>query len=238
MIVPRAYPEPLPTFVYITVRCPALKDDNGAELSARGLMGTDTPRITGGYGGWNTINRPRKRGSIEYAGINPIEMELEIVFDAWGEDVNITNVDTALAHLERMTIPTGKNLPPPMVYVDSKSVPRPKTTPWVIRNITWGDTIRNSEGETKRQTVQIQFIQADETEYGRLVPKPTKARNPHRNTPRTYLWKKGDTWPIVALRLMGDKKYAITIIRANKFRPGHKMKVGQKIKVPRVPDAK
>jgi hypothetical protein len=235
MIIPRVYPDPLPTFVYITIKCPALKTEDGKEIEIKGVMGEDTPRVTAGYGGWNIIKRPRKRGSIEYEGIEPIRMELEIVFDAWGEDVNITNVDTALSHLDRMTIPTGKNLPPPLVFVDSKSVPKPRITPWVINNITWGTTIRNSEGETKRQTVQIEFIQADETEYGRLVPKPTKARNPHRALPRRYTWKKGDTWPIVALRLMGNKKYAITIIRANNFRPGHQMKVGQKIKVPRVP---
>jgi len=224
-----------PAFVYITLTCPAL-DKPDKVMVVKGLMGEDTPRITGGYGGWEVVDRPRKRAMIEYKGIEPVELELEIVFDAWGEDVSITNVDTALANLESMTAPTGKNLPPPLVYIECKSVPKPKAVPWVISNITWGTTIRNTEGETKRQTAQITFMQADAKEYGRLVPKPTKARDPHRNLPRTYTWKKGDTWPIVALRLMGDKKYSTTIIRHNKFRKGHAMKVGDKIKVPRVPD--
>jgi len=221
-----------PDFVYITITCPALKIDP----PVKGLMGEDTPRITGGYGGWETIDRPRKRGRIQYKGLSPVEMQLEIVFDAWGEDVAITNVDTALSNLEAMTIPTSNNRPPPRVYIDCKAVPKPRSVPWVITDITWGTTIRNSEGETKRQTVQITFMQANTVEYGRIVPKPTEARNPHRNMPSRYTWKKGDTWPIVALRLMGDKKYAIKIIDFNNFRPGHAMKVGDKIKVPRVPN--
>ena len=218
---------------YITIRCPAHK------TAVRGLMGADIPRITAGYGGWKHIAKPRKRGVIEYEGIDALEMQFEMILDAWGEESRITNVDTDLDDLEKMTIPVGLNQPPPVIYVEGKAIPRDKSVPWVITRIEWGTTIRNTEGETKRQTFQMTVVQADMLEHTRAVPKPTRARNPRSpaNTrQRTYTWKKTDTWPQVALRLLGDKKLAIKIIDFNKFRPGHKMKAGQKIKVPRVPD--
>jgi hypothetical protein len=217
---------------YITIRCPAHK------TAVRGLMGTDVPRITGGYGGWRQLDKPRKRGTLEYEGIEPLEMQLELILDAWGEESRVTNVDTDLVELEAMTVPVDLNQPPPTVFVDGKAIPRDKSTPWVITAITWGTTIRNTEGETKRQTFQMTLVQADAIEHARTAPKPTRARNPRSpsNTrPRTYTWKKKDTWPQVALKLLGDKKLAIKIIDYNKFRPGHQMKVGQKIKVPRAP---
>ena len=217
---------------YIIIRCP---DHKSAVVA---LMGTDVPRITGGYGGWKQIDKPRKRSVIEYQGIAPLEMQLELIFDAWGEDAKITNVDTDLVELEAMTEPLGLNQPPPKVFIEGKAIPRDRSTPWVITSITWGTTIRNTEGETKRQTLQLTLLSADAIEHSRSAPKPTRARNPRspsNQRKRVYIWRKTDTWPQVALRLMGDKKYAIAIIDHNKFRPGHKMKAGDKIKVPRVP---
>src|SRR6187397_3354720 len=95
---------------YIIIRCP---DHKSAVVA---LMGTDVPRITGGYGGWKQIDKPRKRSVIEYQGIAPLEMQLELIFDAWGEDAKITNVDTDLVELEAMTEPLGLNQPPPKVF--------------------------------------------------------------------------------------------------------------------------
>lgn len=215
---------------YVTITCKELGE------SIRTLLGEDVPRIVGGYGGWDTIDRPRKRGAVEYAGPGPLQLQLEIVLDAWGWDVLKDNVNTDLLALESMSKPSGANKPPPTVTVTGKAIPQDKSMPWVIDNITWGTTILGTEGQVLRQTAQLDLLQADVAEHMRELS-PTKARAPVRNPHKPYHWKKGDTWARVAKKLMPGVPYAARKIQKfNGFRPGMTMKVGQLVRVP--PDAK
>lgn len=218
---------------FVTLRCPGLKS------SVRALMGEDVPRITGGYGGWDVVDRPRKRGTVEYAGPDPLRMELEIVLDAWGWDIPRTNVNDDLKDLEDMASPRGENRPPPSIKVDGKAIPRDKSMSWVIDNISWGTSIVGTEGQVLRQTAQLQLIQADIFEHARKLG-PTKIRAPRppaRGGRPPYRWKKGDTWARLAQRFMGDSKKAGELARFNKYRLGKNPPVGYIVKVPRHGDS-
>lgn len=208
------------------------------------LMGTDVPRITGGYGGWEVVDHPRRRGSIEWVGVEPMEMQLELVFDAWAKsDRERTDIDEQLSILEMMAKPYSKTEKPdptatsPEVHVSGKAMPRVKAMPWVITNLTWGSTIYNTEGDMLRATVGVTLLQADQAEYKRPGANPTEARNirpPGHVRGGVYRWKKGDTWAKIAQRFMGSKKHATELMRFNKKRKGDKIKVGFVVRFPRI----
>jgi hypothetical protein len=218
---------------FITISSPDLKGENNGPVIA--LMGADLPRITGGYGGWNVVDRPRKRGAVEWEGPEPLRMELEIVLDAWDYAYPLNNIHDDLLAIERMASPVGVNLPPPTVHVSGKVIPRTTAVPWVIENIVWGTAINGTQKQVLRQTAKITFLQADLLEHQRELS-PTKARAPRPPglaSRKPYKWKQGDTWPRVAHKLMPKVKYAARKIQKfNGFRPGMKMKVGQLVRIP------
>lgn len=220
---------------YVLIKCAKLGDKGTVHC----LMGEEVPRITGGYGGWNVADRPRKRASIEYEGLPPLQMQLEVVLDAWGWDIPRDSVNDDLEALEKMASPLasgGRNAPPPSVTIEGKAIPRDKTVPWVIEDIEWGSTIVGTEGQVLRQTAQLTLLQADVMEHERKLG-PTRIRTPRppgSQPTSKFHWKKGDTWMKVAKRLMGSAKHATVLARHNGFRRPKKPKVGYKVKVPRV----
>lgn len=209
------------------------------------LMGTDVPRITGGYGGWQVVDHPRRRGGIEWVGVQPMEMQLELVFDAWVKDERErTDIDEQLSILEMMAKPYSKPgdkpdpcAPSPEITVEGKAMPRGKAVPWVITDLDWGSTIYNTEGDMLRSTVQVTLLQANSAEYGRPKANPTEARNmtpPGHVRGGVVRWKKTDTWAKLAQKYMGNKKHALKLMQHNGYRKGQKVKVGTVIRFPRI----
>jgi LysM repeat protein len=207
-----------------------------------GLCGPNPPKIVSGYGGWEVINRPRKRGTIEWGGVEPLRMRIDFLLDAWGYDTAYDNVNDAVEILDTMASPVKEGVPPPIVRVTGSTVPRGRDVQWVIEELDWGDTIYNTEGDILRQEALVTLLQADAAEHLRKLspskkrqqrPKPRRSGQPVGHVRGgVYRWKKGDTFGKLAERFMGGAKYAAQLMRFNNIRDPKTVRVGDIIRFP------
>ena len=212
------------------------------EAEFTGLCGPNPPKIVDGYGGWLVVNRPRKRGTVEWEGISPLRMKIDFLLDAWAFDTKYDNVNDAVETLDRMASPVKEGVPPPIVQVTGNTVPRGRNVEWVIEELDWGDTIYNTEGDILRQEALVTLLQADAAEHLRKLS-PSKKRQQKPKPRRTgqpvghvrsgvYYWKKGDTFAKLAARFMSGPKDGPALMRFNGIRDPKTVNVGDIIRFP------
>ena len=117
-------------------------------------LGNDGVKVTGGYGGWDLVDRPRRISLTQWNGRNPLSMDVPILFDGYA---NNNSVEVDCTKLEAMAFNDGFN-PPPIVQVTGDAVPH-QLQNWVITNISWGGLIRRQrDGERLRQEATVSIV--------------------------------------------------------------------------------
>lgn len=123
-------------------------------LTVVGSLG-DPPRVTGGYGGWEIVDRPRRVGITQWMGREPLQMDINMVLDGY---IGSDTVEFDITKLERMALPHG-NRHPPTIDLRGSAVPYADADlPWLINRLEWGDAIRLKNGDRVRQFVTIGFL--------------------------------------------------------------------------------
>jgi LysM repeat protein len=130
---------------YITLRTTA------PALVLEALVDADGPVVTGGYGGWSRVTRPRRQGLTVFDGRESFTMTVPLIFDQFRSG---TSLETKLTALERMAMPPGDYRDPPVVRISGKTVPH-SDLQWVIQDIEWRGVERNPAGERIRQYVTV-----------------------------------------------------------------------------------
>jgi hypothetical protein len=51
------------------------------DLRIEGWLGSDSPEITGGFGGWETTPRPRQVSMVTYGSVEPFELTFKMIWD-------------------------------------------------------------------------------------------------------------------------------------------------------------
>jgi hypothetical protein len=109
-------------------------------------LNVGAPVLTGGYAKWNTIDRPERKGLTTFAGYDPVELTVPILFDNFRSGYN---VEAAMTLLERMAgrgpgaaATKSVNTTPPVIEIQGDALTRIianyKTAPnWVVTNIEW-----------------------------------------------------------------------------------------------------
>ena len=203
-------------------------------LSVRALLGADGARMTGGYGGWSVISRPRRLGLTQWDGRNPLEMAVQLVLDAHADD---GSVEAQCSALERMALPPRSLAEPPVVRITG-AVPHSDLT-WVVNEIAWGAVIRRLDGNRTRQEVTLTLLRYVADDRLQLRPAAERARDKGTSTgkppgQRTYTVKKGDTLSGIAAKkeIYGNASKWKLIASANKIRDPKFIKVGQRLVIP------
>jgi hypothetical protein len=62
---------------YVRLTC----DDPALDVTV--LLGPDPVHVTSGVGGWQVTARPRQVGMTTWAGVEPIQLSLSLMFDGW-----------------------------------------------------------------------------------------------------------------------------------------------------------
>jgi hypothetical protein len=208
-------------------------------------LGRESPRITGGYGGWQQVERPRRRATVEWVGVEPLEITITVLMDAWALDpVNgmatqserINEVASDIKKLDTLAKPAAMGgLPSPTMMVEGPLIPFGKKNGllWVISGLKWGDTIFNTQGQILRQEATITFLQADGGEHIRVTgPVAKRPGGKGKPIPQYHIWKKGNTFELIAIKYYDDPTYRTAIMRLNGVRNWKNVKVGTKIKLP------
>lgn len=200
------------------------------------LLDGSAPIITGGYGGWVEVPRPRRKALLDWQGISPLKLTFGMIFDAF--DSAPSNVEQDCLDLERMAMSGPNNQRPPTVKIsDGGKMPHADLT-WVVSNLTWGDQIREREtGNRLRAVVTIELTElVEDSIIGKLSP-ATAARNAStirggQASPVRIKIKQGDTLTSLAAHYLGSADKWHLLAKANNVRDSKGLVVGNELRLP------
>lgn len=189
------------------------KSSNGLSVTMK--RGNTAPKMIGGGGGWDVIERPRRVSMTLWKGRDPYRMTVPVLFDGHAAD---ESVETDISKLNQMQM-GGDLKEPPTVMIDG-AVPV-KGIRWVIDNIEWGEEVFwEQEGSSKpyrtRQDAIVTLIQynpEDRVKTANTNAKPTRYKTKTGQTLRQVaiaVYKDPDKWSQIAkaqtppLRIMGS----------------------------------
>ena len=122
---------------------------------------------TGGYGGWNIVDRPRRLGITQWDGRQPLSMDVAILIDGFARS---DSVEVECKILEKMAFSgDGVGEEPPVITVKGAFVQHDQQK-WVIAGISWGNAMRRvKDGDRVRQQAVVGLIRynaADKAQLG------------------------------------------------------------------------
>jgi hypothetical protein len=217
-------------------------------MRVQGLQGPDGFKVTAGYAGLTEVPRPRRVSMVHYQGAPPIHLTGQIVLDTWTWWPEAT-VDGDVHMLEVMAGLDPRHVKPYVLNIVGNGIPHTQFD-WFIWDLTWGDMIRNTEGQLKQQWVDIELVEAVGPGYDRPVEdidnieQPSSGHGRFYPTPKnkkfagTWLVKKGDTLQFIAKQVYHDVSRWKLIARANNITNPKRLQPGQKLKCPRLPKSK
>lgn len=207
-------------------------------LSVTALRGEEPPRIVGGYGGWEQVDRPGRASLVQWVGVGAYQLELPLLFDGWS---NMSSVDDDCETLERMARPPDAGVEPPTIRITG-AVPH-RGIGWVVDTdgLDWGDSDYHQDGYRLRQFVVVTLLQRVLEDRVSELPAAEQIRREQSlvttaggfgGAARVYTVKIGDTLPKIAAAMYGDYKRWRDIGKANSLRDPNALTVGQEIRLP------
>lgn len=201
--------------------------ESGEQLTA--LLGDGKVTITGGYGGWEQIDRPRKKSITSWQGTPPFTMTVPVRFEGF---IDGLSVEDEIAALEQFGRRGQGDSEPPVVRVQLPGgVPRSPKVDWVVENIEWDADVeeRGPRGHRTRAAATITLLEhvADELIRESAIK---KARTGKGGKP--YKVKKGDSLKRIAQHQLGDADRWKEIAKLNGLRGGAHLKQGRTLKMP------
>lgn len=194
-------------------------------------MGDGAPLITGGYGGWTSVDRPDDISFTEWPGSEPVRQSVPIVFSGlkWGE-----SQEEEIREILKLARHKGE---PPPVFTIHGAIHHKKLR-WVMESVEFGDPIRSKKtGKVIFQPMTLnimEYIDPDEIKL-RRKKKRKKKHDKERRRGSVHRAKQGDTMVKMAVRFYRDRKKWRLIRAANPRLPRDPRKVipkGTKVKIP------
>ena len=157
--------------------------------------------ITGGYGGWDMIQRPRRQSVTHWGGRNPFSMDLAIVLDGHQK---FDTIETECNNLDRLALPfPNPGGSPAVVELIGEAIPHHDIKEWVIDGLEWGATIRDRNGHRTRQHVVVKLLRYVEIDKIQVTAAANARNNSGSTGVRTVPVQKGDTLQKISARYLG-----------------------------------
>jgi nucleoid-associated protein YgaU len=210
---------------YVRLRCSDPKFDQTF------LLGEDPPKVSGGVGGWETVQRPRQVSMTIWQGTDPFELELVVMLDGWEPGVAGGGYSQEPALRALLAAARGDDESEPSTW-DIDGIPWLPADEWVLNSVEPGDTVlrRSSDFSRVRQDLTLAFVEYIPPEYLQLR---AKARQGAKSKTTVYTVKKGDT-PASIARKRRCKWTEIRDLNKDVITKGAKqaLRVGSRLRVP------
>jgi hypothetical protein len=155
------------------------------------LLGPEPVRVTAGVGGWEVTPRPRQVGMTTWTGVEPLQVELPLMFDGWTSHASQERRLAALLRVAR----GDDQAEPGVISVDGVLMPADE---WVIEDVSYGDVIVNpTTRERLRQAVTLTLREHVEPTY---LQQRKRALQGSKGKTRVITVKTGDTPASIARR--------------------------------------
>jgi hypothetical protein len=219
-------PDVRPGRVRITCGDPDLRID--------GWLGPDSPKYTGGFGGWNITPRPRQVGMVTFDGIEPITLEFQMLWDGIvgpgrhrRPREHPESVEPYLRDL--LAVVRGDSESEPGI-IRIEGIPSLPAKRWVITNIEFGDAIRRvSDMHRTRLMMTFSVLEYRPPHYKRLR---RRAFGKDLGKTVTHTVRSGETPHIIARRRHCSwtdiRRLNQSIVRS----ANQKLKRGTRLRVP------
>lgn len=203
----------------------------GSAGAVSAMLAEEQAKPSDGYGGWEEIERPRRKAVTSFKGAPNMKMTVPVMVDGFLTD---TPVDQAITTLETMAQIGAGFTEPPSVRVTGAGVPHTDLV-WVIEDLEWGDALFSDAGLRTRQFVTVKLLEytSDESiitvEY---TPPTTADCEAASSAVKNYKVKAGDTLQSIAAEHLLAASCWQRIAKLNKLRDPKRIKVGQTLKLP------
>jgi hypothetical protein len=108
------------------------RSDAGTAVKVK--LDAASPVLTGGFGGWEVVDRPKRVGMTRFKGVDPFRQDVAILFDGWATD---ESQESSIARLQQMALQPNVMQEPPTVQIDGMVLRTDLT--WIIEGIDWDD---------------------------------------------------------------------------------------------------
>ena len=218
-------------------------EENTGGLSCTARIYEGDINITGGGGGWVSVQRPQRSPATSWRGAtDAYTIEVPLIFDVFGQDD--ADVENSCRTLEIMsgTLTSAYVQPPILILNANGALPNDvfnfPPLRWVIPDEpVWGEQLRNSQGRRVRQCVTVKFMKY-------TAPDALHRSNPATpiESQRSTIAKAGDTYNKIAARELkqyGGTRWGNRLALLNGARDGaSKPLPGRVVKLPTVAQIK
>lgn len=205
------------------------------QIEVTTLLGDEYPTVTGGYGGWQLVERNRDVSLTRWRGREPYRMQVPFLLDGWLEGRSIESDYSAMEGLALPTRKVANGYRPPFVTV---SGPVPHTSvKWVVEELSWGEASGDASGLRLRQAGTVTLLEYVNTDLatGRRVGGSYGLASEGVNAQGSVRFtrvKPGEDLRDVAKRTLGKASRWGEIARLNGLRDHRSVKPGQGIRLP------
>lgn len=209
------------------------------KLAMIALLGPLAPTVSGGYGGWSEVQRPRRPAMTKYDGRAPFKLDIDIMIDGYMFD---QPVERAIEQLDKLAIhDERRDDEPPRVKVFGPLRPRFLNMEWVILDIEWAsespDVITNQGGDHLRQRAMVhlsEYVPDDriKLDLGGRKGAAARKKKAKKAGQRSATVRHGESLQEFAKRTMGDRSKWKEIAKLNHIRDPKRIHAGQKLKLP------
>lgn len=128
---------------------------------------------SGGVGGWESIDRPRRPQATVWQGQPSESVQFILFFDKWVDGVS---VEPQLQTLRQMGTPHPKTDEPPRLRLVYGKLGRGKAL-WVIDTIEWGEELRRGDLKRTRAEVTVTLLRHHAPDIGLSPVEKHKAKH-------------------------------------------------------------
>lgn len=144
------------------------------------LDGDET--ISGGVGGWESLDRPRSSAAAAWVGTPPKTLELPLLLE--GREAGGVGVDRVVEgscrRLERWGLPTGRTGEPDVLRINGM-VRVSSSSRWVIQDIAWGEYEVNDAGQRVMQALTLTLLEREAVDLVASRAKRARKRRQAKN---------------------------------------------------------
>lgn len=189
------------------------------------LLGDGSVKPSTGIGGWSTLERKRRVSMSNFAGSDPIKLDIPLLLDGYADGQSVQAQLDALVSLGRNVASYDEEPPSFRIYGSIQF----QGTLFVMENLEFGDDLRE-DGILYRQALiahVAEYVSGDILAF--QAARAAGGKKKHRGR---YTVKKGDTLYSIAVKIYHDKSRWKDIAQVNGIRDPKKLKVGRSLNLP------